>query len=231
MGRSVPSCRFPIQKIDHVSRTSVMVACYRAIAAGDPNPETRNPDYLAETLWDPELMALVPACADLQRPFDEVRADYVHRQAIVPFFVVARTKFIDQSLQASLAEGVRLAGCPRNDDRHLGRPTAPRFTGQRSLGRHDDRPRRDSNFFTLGVSMSLTAPTRSSQVHREDRRRCPRDTGRSDTIFANGFSCRRQTIESKRRSRKGPELAGVCDNLLQAARNSLILKTERWPSG
>jgi hypothetical protein len=140
-----------------------MVACYRAIAAGDPNPETRKPDYLAETLWDPELMALVPACADLQRPFDEVRADYVHRQAIVPFFVVARTKFIDQSLQASLAEGVRLAGCPRNDDRHLGRPTAPRFTGQRSLGRHDDRPRRDSNFFTLGVSMSLTAPTRSSQ--------------------------------------------------------------------
>lgn len=84
-----------------------MVACYRAIAAGDPNPETRNPDYLAEKLLDPELMALVPACADLQRPFDELRANYVQRQAIVPFFVVARTKFIDQSLQASLAEGVR----------------------------------------------------------------------------------------------------------------------------
>lgn len=58
-------------------------------------------------MLDPELMALVPACADLQRPFDEVRAEYIKRQLVIPFGVVARTKFIDQSLQASLAESVR----------------------------------------------------------------------------------------------------------------------------
>ncbi len=90
-----------------VSRTSIMVACHRAITARDPNPETRNPDYLAEKLLDTDLMALVPACADLKRPFAEVLAEYTQRRARSFFAVVARTKHIDQSLQASLADGVR----------------------------------------------------------------------------------------------------------------------------
>jgi methyltransferase (TIGR00027 family) len=92
---------------DQVSRTSIMVACQRAITARDPNPETRNPDYLAEKLLDEELTALVPACADLKRPFEEVLAEYQQRRARSFFAVIARTKHIDQSLQASLAEGVR----------------------------------------------------------------------------------------------------------------------------
>jgi hypothetical protein len=37
--------------------------------------------------------------------------------------------------------------------------------------------------------------------------------------------------EGKRDPRKVSKVVGVCDNLLQAARNSLILKTERCPSG
>jgi methyltransferase (TIGR00027 family) len=84
-----------------------MVACQRAIAARDPNPETRNPDYLAEKLLDAELMALVPACRDLNRPFEEVLAEYTQRRARGFFAVVARTKHIDQSLQVGLANGVR----------------------------------------------------------------------------------------------------------------------------
>jgi hypothetical protein len=90
-----------------VSKTSIMVACHRAITARDPDPETRNPDYLAEKLLDAELMALVPACVDLKRPFEEVMAEYTQRRARSYFAVVARTKHIDQSLQASLAGGVR----------------------------------------------------------------------------------------------------------------------------
>ena len=89
-----------------VSRTSIMVACHRAVTARDPNPETRNPDYLAEKLLDAELMALVPACADLKRPFEELLAEYTQQRARGVFAVVARTKHIDQSLQANLADGV-----------------------------------------------------------------------------------------------------------------------------
>ena len=53
------------------------------------------------------------------------------------------------------------SGCPRSDERHPGRPTGrPDFTVPRTFGRHHDRPRRDSNYFALGVSMSLTASER-----------------------------------------------------------------------
>lgn len=107
---SVPSSGLAAAQVSgtsRVSRTSVMVACQRAITARDPNPDTRNPDYLAEELLDPELMTLVPACADLQRPFEDVWAEYVKRGVRGFFAVVARTRHIDRSLQASLAEGVR----------------------------------------------------------------------------------------------------------------------------
>ena len=57
------------------------------------------------------------------------------------------------------------SGYPRNDERHLGRPTGPpAFMFRRALGRHDDRPRRNSNYFALGVSMSLTASAASCRL-------------------------------------------------------------------
>ena len=50
------------------------------------------------------------------------------------------------------------AGCPRNNDRHHGRPPGrPESRRRRPCRRHDRRPQRDSNYCALGVSMSLTA--------------------------------------------------------------------------
>ena len=53
----------------------------------------------------------------------------------------------------------RHARMPRSGDRHPGRPPASRrFQCRAPLDRDADQPRRVSNFFALGVSMSLTAP-------------------------------------------------------------------------
>ena len=66
------------------------------------------------------------------------------------------------------------SGCPRNDERHLGRPTGPlAFMFRRALGRHDDRPRRNSNYFALGVSMSLTASELPRGTDMHDLHTCP----------------------------------------------------------
>ena len=60
----------------------------------------------------------------------------------------------DRRLDQPAGETTDRSGCSRTDDRHLGRPSG------RPDSRRDDRPRRYSNYFPLGVSMSLTASGR-----------------------------------------------------------------------
>ena len=94
---------------DQMSRSAVMVACWRAATAHDPNPQTRNPDHLAEKLLDAELLELVPsACRDVARPFEEVRQERLRNPTAAPFFgTVSRTKHIDATLTAGLDAGAK----------------------------------------------------------------------------------------------------------------------------
>ena len=77
--------------------------------ARDPNPATRNPDYLAEELLDDELMKLDRnACSNLRSPFEETFQQRMQTPGASVFLVVtARTKHIDSTLEADLDRGVR----------------------------------------------------------------------------------------------------------------------------
>lgn len=92
-----------------VSRTAIGTTCARAFMARDPDPGTRNPDYLAEKLLDDKLTRLAPDwCAQLRRPFDEAFRELLQTPpAMIVLGVTARTKHIDAALTASLAHGVR----------------------------------------------------------------------------------------------------------------------------
>ena len=67
-------------------------------------------------------------------------------------------RFTSRGVDQPTREEHGRAGCPRNNDRHHGRPPGrPESRRRRPCRRHDRRPQRDSNYCALGVSMSLTA--------------------------------------------------------------------------
>ena len=88
-----------------ISRTSIYVAAGRAIGAREPDPATRNPDYLAEELLgDPSKLDVDhPAVRALSLGYDEAMKD-VEVVNIVRAMTV-RTRFIDEALERAIAGG------------------------------------------------------------------------------------------------------------------------------
>jgi methyltransferase (TIGR00027 family) len=77
----------------HVSQTALTTCAYRAIGSLDPDPKTRNPDYLAGKL----LGRVFDFAVEIGRYRAEPRRAF--------FFVTARTKHIDELLRESLQRG------------------------------------------------------------------------------------------------------------------------------
>jgi methyltransferase (TIGR00027 family) len=77
-----------------VSRTALSACALRAIGAQDPDPKTRNPDYLAEKFLGRKINFALEIQAIIQRP----------RRSF--FFITARTKHIDAILEEEIKRGV-----------------------------------------------------------------------------------------------------------------------------
>jgi methyltransferase (TIGR00027 family) len=89
------------------SKTSVWIACARAIGAKNPDPELRNPDYLAAKFLGPRERALLP-----DYPMDALDLEYEDALRKLPgpgivTSMVIRTRYIDTVLDSSLRDGVR----------------------------------------------------------------------------------------------------------------------------
>jgi len=89
------------------SRTSVWAAAARAIGAREPDPNVRNPDWLAEKLIGAHELealgehALGPA---LSMPY----AEAIQKLEVVGSarILIARTRFIDERLEAAVRDGI-----------------------------------------------------------------------------------------------------------------------------
>ena len=76
----------------------------------------------------------------------------------------------DGRLDQSARQEIGASGCPRNDDRPHGQPTGrPDSRPRRRCRARDDRSERDSNYSTLGVSMSLTASAPAYRMSSSQR--------------------------------------------------------------
>jgi methyltransferase (TIGR00027 family) len=89
------------------SKTSVWVAAMRAIGAKNPDPEFRNPDYLAIKFLGSRERAILT-----DYPMDALDLDYdaALKRIPDPFNVtqhLARTKYVDTTVEESLRDGAR----------------------------------------------------------------------------------------------------------------------------
>ncbi len=92
------------------SKTAIMAAAFRAIGAHNPDPEFRNPDYLAEKFLRPEDLAMLAANGADYRPALGLRgselSEYLHHaMGVTSSFV--RTRHIDVSMERAAADGAR----------------------------------------------------------------------------------------------------------------------------
>ncbi|MGH9645473.1 MAG: SAM-dependent methyltransferase [Bryobacteraceae bacterium] len=81
-------------------------AASRAIGAREPDPAVRNPDWLAERLLGPEERALLgdhPLAAAFDQPYEEACRELEVVGAVRT--LIPRTRFIDERLQAAIADG------------------------------------------------------------------------------------------------------------------------------
>lgn len=86
-----------------ISWTSQVAAAYRALGAKDPDPKTRNPDYLAGFLVDKDFLA-----KQLHLPDDyETALTIIRKRGRSTFYyMTARTKYIDQVLSREATAGI-----------------------------------------------------------------------------------------------------------------------------
>jgi methyltransferase (TIGR00027 family) len=96
---------------DRPSTTSVWVAAARAFGAREPDPTVRNPDWLAERLLGPEGLALLgdhPLAAALAQPYEATAYEEASKSleiAGLARMLIIRTRFIDERLEAAIADG------------------------------------------------------------------------------------------------------------------------------
>jgi methyltransferase (TIGR00027 family) len=83
-----------------------MVAAGRALGSREPDASMRNPDFLADRLLGPEEIELIkehPLSAALGKPYEEASLDMSAMGTAIMMLI--RTRFIDEKLQAAVANG------------------------------------------------------------------------------------------------------------------------------
>ena len=91
-----------------ISRTSIWAAAARAFGAREPDAGVRNPDWLAERLLGPEERSLLTnhsLITALEQPYQEATKSM--EIAGSARMLIARTRFIDERLEAALHDGIR----------------------------------------------------------------------------------------------------------------------------
>jgi methyltransferase (TIGR00027 family) len=89
------------------SRTAVLTLAARAIGSHDPDPSTRNPDWMAERLLGPDELALLGRDHVFRKALASDYFQAMQDRAVsvpVAYFLV-RTRFIDDSLTEAVANG------------------------------------------------------------------------------------------------------------------------------
>jgi methyltransferase (TIGR00027 family) len=89
-----------------ISRTAVYVAAGRALGAREPDPDVRNPDYLAERLLGKDL-ARFDLDLPVIRALDLGYADAMQELEVVSITrsMIVRTRFIDEALEHAVDSG------------------------------------------------------------------------------------------------------------------------------
>ena len=86
------------------SMTAVFLMCFRSIAAQDPDPRTRNPDYLAARIVNLDLMQQYMGWTlDFESSVQAIN----HDKLWMFYYATARTKHMDSVLLKELESGVR----------------------------------------------------------------------------------------------------------------------------
>jgi len=92
-----------------LSKTSLLVAMWRAIGAGNPDAEMRNPDYLAGRFLGAQERALMSGAGSLRcldMKFDEAIRCIQDAGASASFFnILSRTKHIDATMRQAVESG------------------------------------------------------------------------------------------------------------------------------
>lgn len=86
------------------SRTAVVIAFMRALGAQDPDPKTRNPDYLAAKILNLERLR---AKAGWTLDFEPMVKNLNQKKSWIFYYVTARSKHIDKVLRKELKAGAR----------------------------------------------------------------------------------------------------------------------------
>ena len=90
------------------SKTSVWVLAARAIGARDPDPTTRNPDWLADPMMGPSERAILPDNVVIQglgKDYREAMKDPETRARVL--MVNIRTRYVDQWLEDAVKAGAK----------------------------------------------------------------------------------------------------------------------------
>lgn len=96
--------RFPAVAVEEgkTSSTAEAVCAFRSIAALDPDPKTRNPDYMAKHFVNPAMVGIIPG---LGMKFDTAKISIDLQDTGVFYYVNARTHHMDQLLRQALDDG------------------------------------------------------------------------------------------------------------------------------
>lgn len=89
-----------------VSKTATMLVAWRAVAAQDPDPKTRNPDYLAGEI---DKFIGITKRAGLNLDFDQAVKVINKGKKWIFYYATARTKHLDQVLKRAAEQGVSQA--------------------------------------------------------------------------------------------------------------------------
>ena len=87
-----------------ISYTAELICAFRSIGARDPDPKTRNPDFMAKYFVDPALQSTLPGLAV---DFEDAKMAMDQMDNGGFYYVNARTHHIDRLLVEALKTGVR----------------------------------------------------------------------------------------------------------------------------
>jgi len=94
----------PVRAVEKgkISTTAEVVCAFRSFAALDPDPKTRNPDYMAKDFVSPDITDILPG---LGQRFDSAKIAVDTQDTGVFYYVNARTHHMDKLLEQALDDG------------------------------------------------------------------------------------------------------------------------------